>query len=398
MRRCSALAAALLALWLESPARARADGFLDDGVVENSDSRQSGVVATAVGRDGLFIAGLDFTSGTGSWRVEKRRLDDGDLVPSFGEGGILAVDPTPGWDGIHAILVDGRSLFLVGDADGEIRIEKRAAADGRLKTRFGVGGAVAFPGDDAVWVTSNAAALARDHLYVATKGGRILRIRADTGEIVGTVAGAASPPDTRHVASLAAGKAALFVGTGTPQGFRVEKIGLHRGRVIWQVDEPFTLVGCGPESPQALALVPGGVLIGGMREGLWHVQRRRRLDGAPVWSVTGTGRGDCDVVYDLVVAGDSFFAVGVHNSRRRIEKRRLTDGSLVEDFGDGGVLDGARRVREAFSAVSICGDLVVTGFASTVGSLDRWYSTRHDPISGTLAAGLRGTCAEGRLR
>jgi len=227
----------LLVLSLADPLPAAADGFLDDGVIENSDSLQSGVVATAVGHDGLYVAGLDHTSGTGSWRVEKRRLDDGELVPSFGEGGVLAVDPTAGWDGIHAILADGRSLFLVGNADGELRIEKRSTAGGRLRTAFGVAGAVAFP-------------------------------------------------------------------------------------------------------------------------------------------------------------GDAFFAVGVHNSRRRIEKRRLVDGSLVEQFGNGGVLDGARRVREAFSAVSICGDLVVTGFASSVGSFDRWYSTRHDPISGALAAGPRAACVE----
>lgn len=393
MRRPAVLIAALLLLLTNAPRAARADGFLGDGVIENTGSQQSGILATAIGHDGLYIAGLDDTSGTGRWRVEKRRLDDGELVPSFGDAGVLITDPTMGWDGIQDVVVDGDSLFLVGSADTGIRIEKRSTRSGRLKTRFGAGGAVLAPAEDPLFLTSNSLTKARGHLFVATGSGRILRIRADTGQLAGSLR-TASPSAPDYVAALAAGPAALFVGMSTPQGSRIEKLGLHRGRVLWQVDDPFTPVGCGPESPQTIELVQGSLLIGGMREGLWHVERRRRRDGAPVWSVTEDGRGDCDTVYDIVVDGDAFFAVGIHNSRRRIEKRRIADGTLVEAFGNGGILDGVRRTREAFSAASACGDLVVTGLASSVGEHDRWYSTRHDPESGALAVEPRTTCTE----
>lgn len=393
MRRPAVRIAVLLLLLVHAPRAARADGFLGDGIIENTDSQQSGILATAIGTDGFYIAGLDYTAGTGSWRVEKRRLDDGELVPSFGDGGVLAVDPTMGWDGIQNILVEGESLFLVGSADTGLRIEKRSARSGRLKTLFGAAGAVSAPAEQPLFLSSNYAALARGNLYVATDSGRILRIRADTGELVGALR-TASPSAPEYVAALAAGPAALFVGMATPQGFRLEKLGLHRGRVLWQVDEPFTQAGCWPEAPLTIALVPGSLVLGGTREGLWHIERRRRRDGAPVWSVTETGRGDCDAVYDIVADRDAFFAVGVHNSRRRIEKRRLADGALLEQFGNGGVIDGTRRTLEAFSAVKACGDLVVSGWASSVGEPTRWYSTRHDPTSGALAVEPRTACTE----
>ena len=62
--------------------------------------------------------------------------------------------------------------------------------------------------------------------------------------------------------------------------------------------------------------------------------------------------------------------------------------------GNGGVIDGTRRTLEAFSAVKACGDLVVSGWASSVGEPTRWYSTRHDPTSGALAVEPRTACTE----
>ena len=394
MRRYPALLAISLLLSMTAASAAMADSFLGDGVVASEVSpTQDALYATAVGSDGIYLAGMDGSPGAGQWRLEKRSLEDGELVAKFGRSGVVTIDPSPGWDRITALVLDGRQLFLVGESDTTLRIEKRSASRGRLRKSFGVGGVLQFPRETVVWNSSNAATVLRKHLYVPTGSGRILRIRTDTGETIASVRPAAAPGAPELVTALAGDGPAIFVAAGTAYGFRFEKRGIHQGRLLWRVDEPFTLVGCGPEAPQALVATRDSLLVGGMREGLWHLERRRKRDGALLWSVDDAGNGNCDIVYDLVIAGTSLFAVGVHNSRRRIEKRRLDDGSLVAEFGNGGVIDSPRRVLEAFSAVDACGDLVASGVATNGGTNEEWYSTRIDPITGAPVTVRRPACA-----
>jgi len=372
---------ALLLLSSSFVRTAAADSFLGDGiVVTDVGDVQDHLHAIAVAGDALYLAGMDSVPHVGRWRVEKRRLSDGALVPEFGDAGVLAIDPTADWDRITAIAVDGRHLFLVGEAAATLRIEKRVAYDGRLRTTFGSGGVLAMPNETVAWQSANTALVVEDHLYVATGTGRVLKLRTRDGGAVARFKPADTPPAaSTRVTALAASNRALYIGAATDQGFRFEKRGLQAGRLFWTVDESFSRVGCGIEAPQALVVANGTLVAGGMHGGRWHLERRRERDGALLWTVDLPGTGDCDVVNDVVVVGDELFAVGSRGSRRRIEKRRLADGALVSGFGVGGALVAGRRLFEASSAAITCGDLIVGG--TSYGEGDRltkesWVTAR----------------------
>ena len=387
----------VLLLWSLLAQTAAADTFLGDGgIVTDVGNHQDHLHAVAVTGDALYLAGMDDVPGAGRWRVEKRRLSDGALAPEFGDAGVLTIDPTADWDRITALAIDGRHLFLVGESATTLRIEKRVAYDGRPRKVFGTRGVVDLPGETVAWQSANTALVVKQHLYVATGAGRVLKLRTDDGTVVARFAAADLPARPRLVTSLAASSSALYLGAATDRGFRFEKRGRQGGRLLWAIDEDFTRVGCGPEAPQALVVVDRTLVAGGMHEGRWHLERRRERDGAILWTVDLPGTGNCDVVNDIVVSGAEFFAVGSHGFRRRIEKRRLADGALVSTFGAGGALVAGRPIFEATAAATSCGDLIVGG--NSYGQGDRltkesWVTTRLDGTAGTAVVTSRSACA-----
>ncbi|HLF40102.1 MAG TPA: hypothetical protein VI854_01380, partial [Acidimicrobiia bacterium] len=99
-----------------------------------------------------LVGGVGDGAGTNlRWRIEKRLLSDGSLVPGFGNGGVapLPIDPTVSVIGeATAIAIDvaGDRMYVVGtevSGGGDLnwRFEKRLLTDGTLDTSFGSGGA-----------------------------------------------------------------------------------------------------------------------------------------------------------------------------------------------------------------------------------------------------------------
>src|SRR5262249_40038575 len=85
----------------------------------NSTSRSDW--ATSVASDGPSIYTIGFedfdfeaTSGADTtWRLEKRTLLTGALVPGFGSGGVVTANPGAGLDLPFKVLCDGANLFVL---------------------------------------------------------------------------------------------------------------------------------------------------------------------------------------------------------------------------------------------------------------------------------------------
>lgn len=88
--------------------------------------------ALAVRKGSVYVVGRDMSSEYGQGRIEKRDGRTGELMPAFGEKGIIL------GDGAEHILT-GESHVYIG---GQSRIEKRDLTTGALAAEFGHGGVV----------------------------------------------------------------------------------------------------------------------------------------------------------------------------------------------------------------------------------------------------------------
>lgn len=295
------------------------------------------------GEGALYGGGFDTVGGNCRWRVEKWDALTGERVRSFGQDGALATNASPGDDYISAMAFVGGgegALILAGcdspgvaegdrlgsgredrSNDDAWRIEKRRASDGRLVAEFGDGGIIRVdpsPFNDEI----NAIVLdaGRGHFFLA--GWDRVCGRSD-------------------------------------RQWRIEKRRLDTGAPV----ESFGAAGVIQENPSALNDVPaamvgdpssGHLFLSGWDNSAgskrWRIEKRRMSDGG---LVEGFGRGgvlafdpsdDNDVpkAMALDAAEGVLFIGGVtrppEGEHWRIEKRRTGDGTLVTEFGNGGVI------------------------------------------------------------
>ena len=117
-------------------------GFVN-GTASNASPEAMALTATAI-----YIAGTDNTPGTDQWRIEKRDIITGALVPGFGTGGVITIDPSPaGSDHASAMFADATGIYVSGfeyvaPLNCKWRTEKRDLNTGALITAFGSGGVV----------------------------------------------------------------------------------------------------------------------------------------------------------------------------------------------------------------------------------------------------------------
>ncbi len=119
--------------------------------------------AIAVDPWGLYLAGSDESPGSGDtqWRTERRNPATGTLDPWFGSGGVVTSNPSPGGDAAIGIVVWGSQVWVGGNDSGpsattagdrQWRAEKYVSS-GALDTTFGSGGILTInptPGEDFV--------------------------------------------------------------------------------------------------------------------------------------------------------------------------------------------------------------------------------------------------------
>jgi len=107
-------------------------GFGAGGVVTgNPDRSPDEAHDIAIDSTAMYVVGYHWTTGSSSdqWRIEKRSLADGSLVPGFGAGGVVTSDPSWDDDIAYGIAIDSTAIYVVGSdqspGDTQWRIEKR---------------------------------------------------------------------------------------------------------------------------------------------------------------------------------------------------------------------------------------------------------------------------------
>jgi len=287
-------------------------GFGTGGVVTNDPgSGYDEAIDIAVDSAAMYVVGYDEAPGNCQWRIEKRNLADGSLVSGFGTGGVVTGNPSTGYDSARAIAVDSAAMYVVGcdesPGDYQWRIEKRSLADGSLVPGFGTGGAVT----------------------------------------VNPSSGSDFPFDI-----VIDSTAMYVVGYDESPGnwqWRIEKRNLTDGGLIGVfTSNPST----GYDAAVSIAIDSTAMYVVGYDENpgnyQWRIEKRSLADGSLVpgfgtgGAVTVNPSSGGDVIYEIAVDSTAIYSVGYDNSpgnvQWRIEKRSLTDGSLVSGFGTGGVV------------------------------------------------------------
>ncbi|MCI0339943.1 MAG: hypothetical protein L0216_02125 [Planctomycetales bacterium] len=329
-------------------------------------------VAQAVVSDGtaLYVVGSDRSPGTGDyeWRIEKRSLSTGALVTAFGTGGVVTSDPSTGWDSAMSAVTDGANLYIVGhdvslgSGDYQWRIEKRSLSTGALVPGFGTSGVVlsnpSVQGDGVSEVVKDGA-----DLFVigsdATPGGGPLQWRIEkrslsTGALVtgfGSGGVITSRPSITGsdmpTAGVSDGTSLYVVGsdgtTGGPDTFwRVEKRDLASGAFV----AGFGAGGAVTSNPSTAWEIPLDVLSDGTDlfiigyrgdptspDEAWRIEKRSLATGelVPGFGASGVVTSDPssgrDIAYAACLAWTNIFVVGGDaglgnaDMRWRIEKR-----------------------------------------------------------------------------
>jgi len=248
--------------------------------------------AVAVDGSGVYVVGTDSLPGNERWRIEKRSLTTGGLIWT------RASNPSIDADWATGVAVDGSGVYIVGYdsylgySNRRWRIEKRSLMDGSV-----------------IWTrTSNPSASHDEANGVVVDGSGVYIVGFD-----------------------------YYLNAYNPR-WRIEKRSLTDGSVIWtQASNP----SYGSDKAYGVAVDGSGVYIVGYDQypggsnTRWRIEKRSLTDGSNIWTRTSNPSNDLDRAYGVAVDGGGIYIVGVDsylgysNSRWRIEKRSLTDGSSI---------------------------------------------------------------------
>ena len=282
------------------------------GVVTSARSARI-AVALAVDSVAMYVLGTEqdiIDREPPRWRIEKRNLSDGSLVPAFGTGGVLSWSINGG-NKPSAIVVDSTNIYVAGpdpvtpfSIDWQWRIEKRDKSTGD----FGAGGGVILNNPSPNHERPVALAVDSTALYVI---GTDRTTGVDQGRI-----------EKRDLITLA-----LVPGFGS-RGVIVSNENAHR----WIAVDSTGLYVAGTLSDRGIAR--------------WRVEKRDIADGT-MDGQFGTGgvimspAGQLRKLGDLALDSTALYLVGNDPGFRgqwRTEKRSFDDGTLVATFGTGGIV------------------------------------------------------------
>jgi hypothetical protein len=359
-------------------------GFGAGGVVTSDPSKGYEVaLGIAIDSTAMYVIGCDYSPGNYQWRIEKRSLTDGSLLPGFGTGGVVTSNPGTGHDVARSIAIDSTAMYVVGD-DGNFgitqwRIEKRSLTDGSLVTGFGTGGVVTSnPSSGADW--AYAIAIDSTAMYIVGYDSspghyqwRIEKRNLTDGSLVtafgtgGVVTGNPSADDdVAH--GIAIDSTAMYVVgyDGSPEEWddlqwRIEKRSLTDGSLVPGFGTSGVVTSnhsAGYDVAHGIAIDSTAMYVIGCDSGCdsdpgneqWRIEKRSLADGSLVPGfgaggvVTSDPSTDPDGAFGIVIDSAAMYVVGYDYSpgslQWRIEKRSLTDGSLLPGFGTGGVVTG----------------------------------------------------------
>jgi len=351
-------------------------------VTSNPSNGEDETPNVAVDSSGIYVVGWDESPGNKEWRIEKRSLTTGALITSFGTGGVMTSNPSNGPDFARDVAVDGSGVYIVGydmsPGNYEWRIEKRSLTTGALlwqKTSNPSGG-----GDyaDGVAVDSSGVYIVGcDSSPGNNCEWRIEKRSLTTGALItsfgtgGVITNNPSNGEDGAFDVAVDGLGLYIFGEDMSPGnleWRIEKRSLTTGALISSFGTG-GVVKVNPSTGEDLAfgvaVDASGVYIVGYdmspgNEEL-RIEKRNLTDGSLIWSETNNPSPGDDDAHGVAVDGSGVYIAGDDsspgNSEWRIEKRNLTDGSLVwsETSNPSPGDDGAHGVALDASGVYIVG-------------------------------------------
>jgi hypothetical protein len=351
-------------------------------------------LSIAVDSKFMYIVGRDSEPGNFQWRIEKRSLYDGSLVYA------TTSNPTGSDDQPRFITIDSQFMYIVGyetvsavTADNQWRIEKRNLSDGSLV--YAVTSNPSGKGDAAygIAVDSQFMYIVGDHFVSGTNNWqwRIEKRNLSDGSLVYATTTNYSAGDEAPFGITIDSQFMYIVGWDSNGGnqWRIEKRNLSDGSLVYTTtSDPST----GDDQAMSIAkdsqfmYIVGYDTVPGNNE--WRIEKRNLSDGSLVYATTSNPTTGSDQVRfgpSLVIDSQFMYIAGWDSNggnQWRIEKRNLSDGSLVyavtsnPSTGD----DGAR-------AIAIDSQFMyVVGFDSAPGDYE-WRIEKRNLSDGSFANG-----------
>jgi len=272
---------------------------LDDGellwaVTSGPGNESADAYGVAVDSNGLYVVGDIYIGGDEQWHIEKRRLDDGELIWA------KTSNPTTDWDEARGLAVDDTGVYVVGwqgwlDHECQWRIEKRGLNDGEL-----------------IWAKTSDPSSDDDFAY---------GIALDGSELY--VVGSDSSPSNEQ--------------------WRIEKRELSNGELIWaKTSNPREEE---DDVAYAVAVDDTGIYVVGHSESSytigmfkysdywWRIEKRQLETGELIWARTSDPSNGNDFAFGVAVDNTGLYVIGCdwspRNRQWRIERRSLDNGDLV---------------------------------------------------------------------
>jgi hypothetical protein len=371
-------------------------GFGASGTVTGNPGTGRGWARSiAIDSTAMYVIGLDEIPGNRQWRIEKRSLTDGILVSGFGTGGVVTTNPSWGVDDANGMAIDSTAMYVVGrdeiPGNWQWRIEKRNLTDGKLVTGFGTGGVVTnnpstgMDDADGIAIDSTAMYVIGTDEIPGNWEWRIEKRSLTDGSLVsefGTGGVITSNPRRTYNCpiAIAIDTTAMYVVGREGWQWRIEKRSLTDGSLVSGFGTGGVITGnpstdlnhpCGIAIDSTAMYVVGVDSSPGNWE--WRIEKRSLTDGS---LVSGFGTGGVitnnpgtglDAALGIAIGSTAMYVVGTDeipgNRQWRIEKRSLTDGTLVSEFGTGGVItsnpstsaDGAYAIAIDSTAIYVVG-------------------------------------------
>ena len=378
--------------------------------------------AIAVDSTGVYIAGWAIYPALGNaqlWRIEKRRLDNGNLCTAancgtaFGSGGVVTVDFRPLMGRAMALTVDSTGLYVAGwdstDSSKQWRIQKRELANGNQTWETTSNPAVGFIcngcDDSPKSLAVDAAGLYIAGIHTGFASG----FQNDQWRIEKRESGGPPPPPPPTV-NLSAFPTTINSGESStldwwtsidatscaavsPAGW-TSQTGTSGAEVVWPAaTTPYTISCTGPggtTQQSTTVTVTSPPTCGGLNTS---------FDGDGI--VTSDPSTDIDAAFTITIDSTYMYVGGSDkspvggNNQWRIEKRRLDNGALCTalncgtEFGTGGAAtSNMGGIWDRVNDISVDGGptfMYVAGYDLSSGSGDgRWRIEKRRVDNGAL--------------